>query len=414
MRTILHYVLFCIALLQFSCEENIHPTSQNQRANDFLGKGLYDSAIYYANQSLLNNQSREDVYYSHYLIAYSYNAQRKYLKATDHYLQAFTSIPEDGEYDVDRFRILSNMAVICKKYGDYNHAKDYYRNSLQFVTNTDKSSVVYNLANVYRKQKDYEQASEKYLEALDLALTANDVKMQIRIYHQLGGIYAALKDFDKSRTYYNHVISYANDSKVSRLFEGKSLHNIGDTYMQTESYEEAISYFQKALAFKNSARQKFVTLKDLGSCYYQLHNYDEAIRYLSEAKSYYPEVDQRPANIEVFKILEETYRITQNNEGRNNSIDAFYAETSAYNEKRDLIVSQYSAAQLDMRIANFYESNFYLNIISEYQLAILVVSTATIVLIVLLVLLRKREIRRKKYIVAEIANEMLMAIEKDS
>lgn len=306
------------------------------------------------------------------------------------------------------------MAIICKNYGDYNNAKQYYKTSLEYVTEEGKAGVIYNLANVYRNQKDYKKASDTYLEALDIAIEKNDVNIQIRIYHQLGVVYSALGDYEKSRAYYNSVISYANDSKVSRLFEGKSLHNIGDTYLQTGNYAEAIQYFQKALAFKTSARQKFVTLKDLGTCYLKQKDHLMAAQYLNEAKAHYQEVDQRPANIDLFKLLEETYRATNNSKAQNKSIDMFYAETTAYNEKRDLIVNQYSAAQLDIRIARFYENTSYADMIRKYQTMVYAGIAGLLVLVFLFVYLRKKEIRRKKYIAAEIANEMLLVIEKDS
>ncbi len=355
MKRIIHFLIFLFLIVNLiSCKEEVIPYNGNILSNFHLEKKNYDSAIYFSKESLRQNLGNESDFLSYFLLAYSYEGKLEYKKSSEYYLLALKYIPEDKEYDENRFRILNNIGKLCKIHKKYDLALEYYNKSLSYVGEKEKATVLFNLGNVHRSKKDYNQASQLYLKALELAIDRNDLHRQVKINNRLGLLYSDLKEFEKARSYYQTVVNYQGDtSKFYKKYIGKSLHNVGSSYMYQEKYETAIPYFLKALRYKKQEEDRFITYMDLGTSYTKLANYELAHSYYLKAEEIFDRVKLNEKNIELFNLMKLSYRASGNINSSIIYADYYIKKVKEYLQTRDQLIDDFTAFDFSNNLEEF-------------------------------------------------------------
>lgn len=95
------------------------------------------------------------------------------------------------------------------------------------------------------------------------------------VYNLFGVVYMAKKDYTKAEDYFKSALML--DPDFSEAYT-----NLGSLRMMQEKYQEAISYFEKALSNPLYPRA-YIALANMGWCYYKLKDKDKALNILHQA-----------------------------------------------------------------------------------------------------------------------------------
>lgn len=156
-----------------------------------------------------------------------------------------------------------------------------------FEKNQDKQRSMlayYYLGRVNSDLQDALQAQEYYLKALEIGEDSKDYTLLIKIYNNLGTLYAYQDINDMALPMYKKVLSYLElePDSVKTAF---ALRNIARIFSQTHQLDSAIIYYKQAIQYSQE-KVRGAVLIDLGNLYYEKNDYDNAKRYMDEAVHY--------------------------------------------------------------------------------------------------------------------------------
>lgn len=139
----------------------------------------------------------------------------------------------------------------------------------------------YYLGRVNSDLQDALQAQEYYLRALEIGEDSKDYTLLIKIYNNLGTLYAYQDINDMALPMYKKVLSYL-ELEPDSVKTGFALRNIARVFSQTQQLDSAIIYYKKAISF-STPKNKASILIDLGNLYLNAKKYDSALRCMNEA-----------------------------------------------------------------------------------------------------------------------------------
>jgi len=349
---------FLLGLVFFSCENELPVSKYNEIAKSRLAQNEFDSCIYYAGKSLEADFNNGLDYYSHYLIAFSFDEKKEFLNASKSYLKALATIPEGKAFDDHRVSILKNIGRLCKIHGNYGQAIRYYQKALEYVGEADRAGLMFNLGNAYKGKEDYEEAQKTYLAALQVALDNNDMSRQVKIYHQLGLLYSELKDYGQARSYYQTVINYENGPTIPSNYEhylGRSLHNMGSSFLYEGNYQQAVEYLLQAIKYKSKEKDLFITYMDLGTSFTKLGDFGLAHAYYAKAESIYSQVEPTEKNIEVFNLMNLSYRASGDLKKSLAYGDQYTREIKKFLHTRNEMIQQFNSTSFAKAMDDFHK-----------------------------------------------------------
>ena len=137
----------------------------------------------------------------------------------------------------------------------------------------------------------YAQAYEFVNLALPIFIKYKDLKNQASAYNTLGFIYHYFEDH-KNRLQVN-LKSLAIRKKIKDN-DGymRSLNNTGDTYLNLQKYDKALSHFNDCLSYtKGNIRMLAVVNSNIAETNYYLKNFDLALNYVEESMKYCHRLD---------------------------------------------------------------------------------------------------------------------------
>ena len=156
---------------------------------------------------------------------------------------------------------------------------------------------------IYYGEGDIVRAVKEYRRGLDLEPTNTN------LLNSLGEAYAQLNKTKKSRLFFEAAIK--SDSK-----HYMALFNLGVTYLTTGESEQAIAYFEKALAVSKhtaESNQRNDLLLQLGKLYCRTGRYKKAVNLLEKEKVTDEAVSLLPGRSALLRYLGEAYMGTGNN-----------------------------------------------------------------------------------------------------
>lgn len=139
----------------------------------------------------------------------------------------------------------------------------------------------YYLGRVNSDLQDALQAQEYYLKALEIGEDSKNYALLIKIYNNLGTLYAYQDINDMALPMYKKVLSYLEiePDSVKTAF---ALRNIARIYTQTQQLDSAIVYYKQAVQYSNE-KMRGAILIDLGNLYYEKGDYNKAKKYMDDA-----------------------------------------------------------------------------------------------------------------------------------
>ena len=198
-----------------------------------------------------------------------------------------------------------------------------------------------NFGNIYNYGQDYEKAVDYYLKASELYELKQDTIGLGKIFSNIGGINARLKNREKAIFYMNKALNYLThdeplkmqvltnlsgiyfeEKKIDKairtalasealakknnspLFLGYIYSNLCNFYLEKGAYDTSIDYGLKGVAAKEAFQQNTdVLLNNLGYAYLQQNHYKTALTYFEKIS---PQA-QKDLNILVYNNLSTTH-----------------------------------------------------------------------------------------------------------
>ena len=140
----------------------------------------------------------------------------------------------------------------------------------------------YYLGRVNSDLQDALQAQEYYLRALEIGEDSKNYTLLIKIYNNLGTLYAYQDINDMALPMYKKVLSYLElePDSVKTAF---TLRNIARIYSLIQKSDSSIIYYKRAISY-SAIKNKASILIDLGNLYLSLKDYKKAYQCIEKAE----------------------------------------------------------------------------------------------------------------------------------
>jgi tetratricopeptide (TPR) repeat protein len=134
-------------------------------------------------------------------------------------------------------------------------------------TEAARAELLYTLGGTYWAGGRHQEAVQTLRDALDLARSLEDTRLQSYIYNGLGSVYRALKQYDQAIAAFQRAIALDPDDAYPH-------NNLGNVYRALKQYDQAIAAFQRAIALNPDYATPH---NGLGNVYSDRQQYDQAI-----------------------------------------------------------------------------------------------------------------------------------------
>ncbi len=117
-------------------------------------------------------------------------------------------------------------------------------------------------------------------------------EQQAHLYHDLGYVYHSQGNTDEALHYYQQALAIRKEVR-DRPGEGATLHNLGSLSDSQGNTHEALRYYQQALAIRKEVRDRpgeGTTLHNLGALFFKKAQYDIALSFFIVAQRIFVEV----------------------------------------------------------------------------------------------------------------------------
>ena len=244
-----YLILLLFALLCFSCKKNFSTNDVSNYPNKTIDS-LYDLSF----SDDLNLNDRIKVTNKGILLAEKHQIDSLYLKGIGnkayHYLDVF---PDSSNYYINQLIAISKKKK-NKKYLGYSYSLK--GNSLYNNTQYDSAYYYFKNANVV------------YYDANDSLSLAYNQLMMARIHY-------FYNDYNTSEELATQALEYLKEKNNSYIIETYNI--LGSIYKKSDKYDEAITYYQKALTLteKKSLEESYLR-NNIASLYIALQQYEKA------------------------------------------------------------------------------------------------------------------------------------------
>ena len=119
-------------------------------------------------------------------------------------------------------------------------------------------------------------------DALSLAKTLQDGRLEASIETVIGGAHDVLGNIGQSREHYERAILLSRTYKIPQT-EASALNNIGKLYNDVGDFQRALEYYLQSLPLFDRPNQRAITLNNIGVSYAGLGEFEKGIDYLQQA-----------------------------------------------------------------------------------------------------------------------------------
>ena len=168
--------------------------------------------------------------------------------------------------------------------------------ALEILHNIDELSPTYPQALLV--EADYYLLNDLPEVSLQKLEEANDILPdEPVILFALAEVYYTMSDFKQATNYYEDLIKSGHDELAGTIISGR----LGDAYLMTGDFEQAVTYLKEAAKYKDQAETYF----QLGFAYIGLEDYEQAVDSLNRAKLLDPTL------IGIYVLLSQAYEQLQ-------------------------------------------------------------------------------------------------------
>lgn len=184
---------------------------------------------------------------------------------------------------------------------NYNKALNLFHRVLSISTSPQYSGdALNNIGITYMDLRNYDEGLKYCQKALDFHLTflGESNNTVAKVYSNIGCCQMYLKNFDAANNYFIKALNIYHELQDNSVDQAMLFNNLGGLCDYTQKYQNALSYYNKALSMIQTDTPTFaLIINNIGLVHFHLGNYPEAINKFSES------MDLRR------KILGDTHRV---------------------------------------------------------------------------------------------------------
>lgn len=261
--------------------------AENEKARIYIEKFDFMQAREHASKAvhyLKQDQSKHALATALGVLGYIYTDLMAF-DSSIYYLSKSQELSSSIGYYPEAYRSQLNFSRLYLRMNNFDRCIDYGEQAISFINSNNLDNkllgqVYTNVGEAYYKTWDLKKAEEYQLMALAINNQAQNFKWASLNLNNLGNIYLANRQFEKSEAY--HLQSKGLKRKEGFLDEFISDINLGNLYLDLNQPQKALSSFQDALRQAESLdrlRAFPEVLRGLSRSNYQLGNSKEAITY---------------------------------------------------------------------------------------------------------------------------------------
>ena len=300
MKSLFFYAI--LSLILFSWEQTAYAKEITLPPKEELEKkgsrALFDLAYQYAEDDIFAAQkvleiakenaikikSTKDLKECFRAMGYIYEEKNMLKKAIEEYVEALHVI---GIKTEEKAIICNDIAIVFRKYGDYQKAKDYHQNALSYAEaseDIETREIIYNGLGAFNYTiENNEKAVEFFLKSLKFAEYRPNNELGIVIsLRNLAEIYTLSKHDDLALQTIEKAYQIAK-SKNEKEIIARVLISYCNTLSDIGRFEEASQKINEALTLigdnEEYTESKILALSKLGDIYRQQNNYGKATYY---------------------------------------------------------------------------------------------------------------------------------------
>ncbi len=173
-------------------------------------------------------------------------AQKDSQEAIKHYLEGLSYL-SDSSYPSDYAKLESNLGVIYSGLKEYGTAKQYFEHALSLLKQEDNLmlSIMSNLFGVYMELGDGDKAENTGKKAIVMAERLGNRNVMAILSTNLSNYYLQQEDWLSAIQAGKESLKIREELQSGNL--SKTLNNIGYGYFMLQDYDQAESYYLKAL-----------------------------------------------------------------------------------------------------------------------------------------------------------------------
>ena len=231
----------------------------------------------------------------------------------DNYDKIGQSLKEIAMADTSYYNAVYEYALFCLNTYVYDDAERFFKMCLDLTTDSVTLSDIYNrLGGICEQTNRAEAAKAYYLSAMDLMNVSNEKAMIGTLNNNLGVLFMHLRLFDDADSYFRKAITIREELQdtlnTESIYElACSYNNLGQLQMNLQLFEDSKLQFAKALVLDSLLKRKGLaayqrnhigtTYNNLAVTYHNLTNYPKAEYYylksIEERKEYAKEIPGR-------------------------------------------------------------------------------------------------------------------------
>ena len=164
----------------------------------------------------------------------------------------------------------------------------------------------------YYGLSDYRKAVEYFNQAVPLAAAVKDRRLEAGINNYAGGMLDLLGNVDKAVDHFQRANKLAHDVGWSQA-EGDALVNIGKIYSDQADWQQALSFYEKALVVYQSApgsrQAQAITFNNIGMAYSRSGEQQKALNYLQQALTLHRNGREKNSEAQILINIARAYRL---------------------------------------------------------------------------------------------------------
>ena len=184
----------------------------------------------------------------------------------------------------------------------FEAAGDTYRRAL----------ALFSIGISYFSLSDYRKALEYFNQAIPLAAAVKDRRLEAGINNYAGGVLDLLGNVDQAVDHFQRANKLAHDVGWLQA-EGDALVNIGKIYSDQADWQQALSFYEKALlvfqSTSGSKQAQAITFNNIGMAYSRSGEQQKALDYLQQALTLHRNGKNKSAETQTLINIARSYRL---------------------------------------------------------------------------------------------------------
>jgi LPXTG-motif cell wall-anchored protein len=349
-------------LISINSKDSVNVKALNQLGSIYRKIDL-DSAIYYTQKSLKNNNNNK-AFFKEEISSYNTLGGIEYgksnFKSAINFFKKSLQVSIKIKNKKGEASTLNNIGLCYKQLGDYVKTMEYYQKSLKLKREiNDMKGVVLSLKNLcgfYYYLDKFEEGISIGKEALQLSET-HYPEIKTKILNNIGSNYLELKKYNDALSFYEQAFEIDKKNKSAKIYT-ITLHNIANVLTFLGQHKLAMVKFEEVLSLKKKRGNKVSIAKSemgIGILAFEMKDYSKSVKHLNNSSKIYEDLNTLYELISINIYLAKSYNKLNQKTKAYNALDASYSLRdslfySVGNKEIEEIEAKYETEQKENQI----------------------------------------------------------------